>query len=118
MCLQAKHNSGTSSTGVLAHNKVHILLSPIRHDASLSTHVVLSEFIDGDLCLHEVVVEDDDFPAEGSLFLLMVVGLRHERKYRQGTMEEEEKKSLSEVDRVDDKRGGAGSKGLKGRVEC
>lgn len=33
-------------------------------------------------------------------------------------MEEEEKKSLSEVDRVDDKRGGAGSKGLKGRVEC
>lgn len=43
------------------------------------THVVLSEFIDGDLRLHEVVVEDDDFPAEGSLFLFMVVGLQRER---------------------------------------
>lgn len=52
---------------------------PILHDVALGTHVVLSEFIDGDLRLHEVVVEDDDFPAEGSLFLFMVVGLQCER---------------------------------------
>lgn len=44
------------------------------------THIVLSEFIDGDLRLHEVVVEDDDFPAKGSLFLFMVVGLQCKRK--------------------------------------
>lgn len=67
------------------------------HDAALSTHVVLSEFIDGNLCLHEVVVEDDDFPAEVSLFLLMVVGLQHERKYRQGTIEEVKKKQKTKV---------------------
>lgn len=93
LCLQAKYNSGMSSTGVLSHKKVHILLNPVRHDAALSTHVVLSEFIDGDLCLHEVVVEDDDFPAEGSLFLFMMVGLQHERKYGQGTIEEGKKRT-------------------------
>lgn len=41
------------------------------------THIVLSELIDGDLSLHEVVVEDNDFPAEGSLFLFMVLGLQY-----------------------------------------
>lgn len=51
----------------------------------MRTHVVLSEFIDGDLRLHEVVVEDDDFPAEGSLFLLMVVRLQQKRQNRQET---------------------------------
>lgn len=42
-------------------------------DAALSTHIVLSEFINGDLRLHEVVVENNDFPAEGSFFLFMVL---------------------------------------------
>lgn len=52
--------------------------------AALCTHVVLSEFIDGDLGLHEVVVEDDDFSAEGSLFLLVVVGLRRRKEQEDG----------------------------------
>lgn len=52
--------------------------------AALGTHVVLSEFIDGDLGLHEVVVEDDDFSAEGSLFLLVVVGLRRRQEREDG----------------------------------
>lgn len=42
----------------------------------MSTYIVLSEFINGNLRLHEVVVEDDDLPAEGSLFLFMVLGLQ------------------------------------------
>lgn len=53
-----------------------MLWKPAVYGAAVGTHVVLSEFVYGDLCLHEVVVEDDDFSAEGSLFLLMVVGLR------------------------------------------
>lgn len=52
--------------------------------AALCTHVVLSEFIDVDLGLHEVVVEDDDFSAEGSLFLLVVVGLRRRKEQEDG----------------------------------
>ena len=54
---------------------------------ALITHIVLSEFINGDLGLHEVVVEDDDLPAEGSLLLLVVLGLQgkeKERKNQQG----------------------------------
>lgn len=46
-------------------------------EASSCTYVVLSEFIHGDLGLHEVVVEDDDLPAEGSLFLFVVLRLQH-----------------------------------------
>lgn len=46
----------------------------------MDTHVVLSELIDGDLRLHEVVVEDDDFSPEGSLFLFMVVGLSYRKE--------------------------------------
>lgn len=65
------------------------------------THVVLSEFIDGDLRLHEVVIEDNDFPAEGSLFLFVVVGLQSKKKNRQ---KRKENKRMSEVDRVDEKR--------------
>lgn len=46
---------------------------------TLGTHIVLSELIDGHLCLHEVVVEGDDFPPEGSLFLFMVVRLQYKK---------------------------------------
>lgn len=52
-----------------------MLWKPAVYGAAAGTHVVLSEFVYGDLCLHEVVVEDNDFPAKGSLFLFMVVGL-------------------------------------------
>jgi len=41
------------------------------------THIVLSEFINGDLGLHEVVVEDNDLSAEGPLLLVMVLRLPH-----------------------------------------
>lgn len=70
---------------------------PIVHDAALGTHIVLSEFIDGDLRLHEVVVEDDDFPAEGSLFLFMVVGLKWKRKNQQRRREIGEEKKTKDV---------------------
>jgi len=54
------------------------------HDAAPATHVVLSEFLDRDLWIHEVVVEEEDFPAEGSLLLFVVLGLQRERENRQG----------------------------------
>lgn len=40
------------------------------------THIVFSEFVDGHLGLHQVVVEDDDLSAEGSLLLFMVLRLQ------------------------------------------
>lgn len=67
----------------------------------MGTHIVLSEFIDGDLRLHEVVVEEDNFPAEGSLFLLMVLGLQRKRKNRRGRREIEKK----EENKTQDVRG-------------
>lgn len=103
------------------HTKKFRYCEPILHDTALGTHVVLSEFIDGDLRLHEVVVEDDDFPAEGSLFLLMVVGLQWKERTDKGEEKLDEKKRkqrMSAVDRVDDKKRGKGGKGLEERVEC
>ena len=39
------------------------------------THVVLSELIQSDLGLHEVVVQDDDLATQHSVLLLVVLGL-------------------------------------------
>lgn len=58
---------------------------------ALSTHIVLSEFINGDLRLHEMIVENNDFPAEGSLFLLVVLWLWCKRKNGQVKRETGEK---------------------------
>lgn len=58
---------------------------------ALSTHIVLSEFINGDLRLHEMIVQNNDFPAEGSLFLLVVLWLECKRKNGQVKRETGEK---------------------------
>lgn len=78
-CLIWKHNLGMCSAQVFSRPARLQLLLP-GEGADLCTHVVLSEFIDSDLGLHEVVVEDDDFSAEGSLLLLVVVGLRRQEQ--------------------------------------
>lgn len=75
---------------------------------ALSTHIVLSEFINGDLRLHEMIVENNDFPAEGSLFLLVVLWLECKRKNGQVKREtgEKQKEKNPKDDRVDDKMRG------------
>lgn len=61
------------------------------------THVVLSEFINGDLGLHEVVVEYNDFPAEGPLFLLVMLGLQRQKDI--STSNQSKEKTQAEVKR-------------------
>lgn len=57
------------------------------------THIVLSEFIDGDLCLHQVIVENNDFPAERSLFLLMVLRLQTDEAQQRRSWRQKQKKT-------------------------
>lgn len=63
-------------------------------DGALSTHIVFSELVNGDLRFHEVVVEDDDLPAEGSLFLLVVLGLQKGRKLKDDWAYDNKRKEL------------------------
>lgn len=51
--------------------------SPMRNDWLIQyTHVVSPELFNGDLGLQEVIVEDDDLPAQRSFLVLMVLGLK------------------------------------------
>lgn len=69
---------------MLAQRRQGCQWEPIINDGVLGTHVVLSELINGDLRFHEVVVEDDDLPAEGSLFLFMELRLQRRRIKKAG----------------------------------
>lgn len=40
-----------------------------------TNHIVLLELVDGELGLHQVVVEDDDLSAQRPLFVVMVLRL-------------------------------------------
>lgn len=39
------------------------------------TYIVFLKLLDGELCLHQVVVEDDDLSAQGTLFIIVVLWL-------------------------------------------
>lgn len=53
----------------------------------LYTHIVLSELFNGDLGLHEVIVEDDNLSTQRSFLILMVLGLNHRGEVERGEKE-------------------------------
>lgn len=82
----ARPSPGIGLIGCVVFSVNHFKNSFLRN-GWLYTHIVLSELFNGDLGLHEVIVEDDDLSTQRSFLILMVLGLNQTGEVERGEKE-------------------------------